>query len=585
MSFLSVPNVPQGIIQGLLPPVFLAILFLILPFILKGECKLIFNCLRQYRGTDITGSELISTGLAWYENIPRWSLISLSVYKRYYIFLVIHGFLVITLSSGLTASIPRILSNPGSVLTELSERLPDASTFFLTYTVTTGLAGAASALLQLAGLVLYFVHRWLFGDTPRQAFRKTFVMPTADFGVILPRISLVATIAIAYSVIAPVINGLALLAFSLLWVAWKYLFTWVFDQPDAGETGGLYYPLALENLFVGLYIEQICLAGLFFLATDSQGRRSSIPQGVLMVLLLAITLSAHVLFTHSYGPIIKNLPTALSTKKIQDQWERKQRGESEMLPDLFNRERVSKLVRRKLKIESKPVDAAAVVAEQQRKEAEKMEEKEQKAKENLHDLEMLKAVVNSSYINGTSSTPPAEKTLEQAVSSSVDPNIGPSGSGAGSPPTTSQQPAGSLPGEAGAKAPGESSKPGVSLSRQNTRKSDVSKEQGKGKSPEGTNPSPEQTLRPGIDSRTTDNDNDDDEDDLEDNAFKHPSTYKPMPIIWIPKDDLGLSVLLVEELNQAGVIASDVGAFISEAGNVDVMRSPPDEEWNGGHDV
>lgn len=102
----------------------------------------------------------MNTGLAWYENIPRWSLISLSVYKRYYVFLVVHGFLVVTLSSGLTASIPKvsprsqemkqsiagnahvlcstllqILSNPGSVIEDLSTRLPDASTFFLTYTV------------------------------------------------------------------------------------------------------------------------------------------------------------------------------------------------------------------------------------------------------------------------------------------------------------------------------------------------------------------------------------------------------------------------------------------------------------------
>lgn len=36
-EILLVGDVPQGIIQGLLPPVFLAILFLILPFILRGK--------------------------------------------------------------------------------------------------------------------------------------------------------------------------------------------------------------------------------------------------------------------------------------------------------------------------------------------------------------------------------------------------------------------------------------------------------------------------------------------------------------------------------------------------------------------
>lgn len=62
------------------------------------------------------------SALAWYENIPLYSLLSISVYKRYYPFLVMyvshhlhngigetqgyirHGFLVVTLSSGLTAT-------------------------------------------------------------------------------------------------------------------------------------------------------------------------------------------------------------------------------------------------------------------------------------------------------------------------------------------------------------------------------------------------------------------------------------------------------------------------------------------------
>lgn len=57
---------------------------------------------------------------------------------------------------------------------------------------------------------------------------------------------------------SPVINGLALLAFALFWLTWKFLcewtysyhcavqrtdeclVTWVMDQPDAQETGGLY---------------------------------------------------------------------------------------------------------------------------------------------------------------------------------------------------------------------------------------------------------------------------------------------------------------------------------------------------------
>jgi calcium permeable stress-gated cation channel len=44
----------------------------------------------------------------------------------------------------------------------------------------------------------------------------------ADFGTVLPRLSLLATIGLAYSVISPLINGLALLGFSLFFIAWKF---------------------------------------------------------------------------------------------------------------------------------------------------------------------------------------------------------------------------------------------------------------------------------------------------------------------------------------------------------------------------
>lgn len=38
----TLPAPLPGLIQGVLPPIFLAILFLLLPFILKGERNLLF---------------------------------------------------------------------------------------------------------------------------------------------------------------------------------------------------------------------------------------------------------------------------------------------------------------------------------------------------------------------------------------------------------------------------------------------------------------------------------------------------------------------------------------------------------------
>jgi hypothetical protein len=125
-----------------------------------------------------------------------------------------HCFLIVTLSSGITHAIEDVsirLSRPASSGTHFScpdrsESNPDGprtskavawSFSFLPhlheyvfyksgsrsshglspYTVTQGLAGAGAALLQLVDLVLYFVKKWFFGRTPRQAFDVTFLMP------------------------------------------------------------------------------------------------------------------------------------------------------------------------------------------------------------------------------------------------------------------------------------------------------------------------------------------------------------------------------------------------------------------------
>lgn len=90
-------------------------------------------------------------------------------------------------------------------------------------------------------------------------------------------------------IISPVINGFACFTFFLFYQVWKYLFTWQLDQPPATETGGLFFPKAIQHIFVGMYVQQILLAALFFLAQDENGHPSAIPMGALMIVLLFFT--------------------------------------------------------------------------------------------------------------------------------------------------------------------------------------------------------------------------------------------------------------------------------------------------------
>jgi hypothetical protein len=76
-----------------------------------------------------------------------------------------HTFLIVTLASGLIASIEPIAKNPTSVATILASQLPTASTFFITL-ILTQFTGTMGTLLQPITLVLYYIRLILTGGTP-----------------------------------------------------------------------------------------------------------------------------------------------------------------------------------------------------------------------------------------------------------------------------------------------------------------------------------------------------------------------------------------------------------------------------------
>jgi len=75
---------------------------------------------------------------------------------------------------------------------------------------------------------------------------------------------------------------------------------------------GLGYPRALQHLFVGLYIAEICLLGLFATRLSNVG---AIGPFVLMILLIVTTALYHVALNSATAPLIKFLPKTLEAEE------------------------------------------------------------------------------------------------------------------------------------------------------------------------------------------------------------------------------------------------------------------------------
>jgi hypothetical protein len=126
LSFLqNSPSWLLAIIQGVLPPILLAGLMALLPVLL--------------------------TMMSTYEGHVRQSNITLSVMSKYFFFLVVNVLLISTLTGGILKAIDdlRIQGFTFDAIIQLvSEKLPEASTFFVTYVIFRAFVGPVIELVS-----------------------------------------------------------------------------------------------------------------------------------------------------------------------------------------------------------------------------------------------------------------------------------------------------------------------------------------------------------------------------------------------------------------------------------------------------
>lgn len=154
------PNEVFSILQGVLPQVLLALLLILLPIILRFLAK-------------IQGDY---TGMA----------VELSVQKFYFAFLFVQVFLVISISSGITTIVSQITREPQSVPAILAQNLPKASNYFFSYLLLQALSVSVGDLVQIVGLIEWFLLAPIMDNTARQKWRRQTTLPNMQWGTFFP---------------------------------------------------------------------------------------------------------------------------------------------------------------------------------------------------------------------------------------------------------------------------------------------------------------------------------------------------------------------------------------------------------------
>lgn len=92
----------------------------------------------------------------------------------------------------------------------------------------------------------------------------------------------------------------------MFWVAFRYNIIYITES--ISDTGGLLYPTALSQLFVGIYTFEICLVGLFLLARNEDEKWTCLGQAVIMIAATVITGGFQVVLDKGFEPLLRFLP-------------------------------------------------------------------------------------------------------------------------------------------------------------------------------------------------------------------------------------------------------------------------------------
>lgn len=277
-AFNNLGPTAVGIIQGILPAIALAILISLVP--------------------------IIFTFLSTKEGIPQKSFVELSVLHKFFFFQLIDVVLVSTLSGGFMTIVDQfknLAESPLSVINILSENLPKASTFFITFVMLQATNQSGQTMLQIVPYLLSYVNPF-FATTPRDLYNAKRTCPTLNLGTLIPSQTVIFILGLEYGVIAPLILPFVCLFFVLQYFVYLYQFLYVYELDY--ETAGRHFPRAIRHIYIGLLISQLTLIGLFAIRPNARG------QLAFMIMALILTSFALYYYDCAFKPLFKYLPVS-----------------------------------------------------------------------------------------------------------------------------------------------------------------------------------------------------------------------------------------------------------------------------------
>lgn len=286
--------------------------------------------------------------------------IELNLCKWLFSFSFIHLFIIVTISSGLTDILNVIISNPISIPNLVAVNLPKCSNFFYSFILIRCLSYSGNNLLQSYHLCKILIMK-TFDYTPRIKFKRLIRQIEYKWGSIYPTFTVLGSIGLIYCIISPLIIIFCLISFLFILFSFKYSIKFLNKIENISENYGKFYPIAIFQLYSGIYFMEICLIGLFAISKNEKNESNCILHSLLTFVLIIFTAIGQVEIQKRFKGLLKNNLPLTTYQPANSNIELNKNKQSNIIENSDNNENnieLSEIVEQKLTIADLPYNDA-----------------------------------------------------------------------------------------------------------------------------------------------------------------------------------------------------------------------------------
>ncbi|CAK9213165.1 unnamed protein product [Sphagnum troendelagicum] len=247
------------------------------------------------------------------EGIPSQSQIVRATAGKYFYFEVFNVFLGVTIFGTIFSSLEGIKTlvsttfSANELVDLFGSKLPPVASYFITYVALRFFIGYGLALSRVLSLTIYHLKRKYVCKTQTE-LEEAWAPGAFSYHTNIPNDLLIATIALCYSVIAPLVLVFALLYFAIGWVVNRHQALNV-QVPDF-ESEGRMWPHIHNRILAALFVSQLTMLGYFAV--------KKFPYAPVLIILPVITAAFALLCQKNFYPSFSTVSLAVASQEVKE---------------------------------------------------------------------------------------------------------------------------------------------------------------------------------------------------------------------------------------------------------------------------